>query len=81
MIKLFLKIDIIVLVGVSQFKIVGNIINKICGRTSNARDKNSSVFGQFYSGIKEIKDKMSFVKTSKLLSKCIDLKTSVKHLS
>ena len=34
MIKYFLKIDNIVLVAVSQFKIVGNIIDKICGRTS-----------------------------------------------
>jgi hypothetical protein len=60
MIKYFLKIDNIVLCAVSQFKIVGNIIKKVSGRTSNALfgGKNSGVFEQFYSDIKEIKDKM-----------------------
>ncbi len=79
MIKYFLKIDNIVLVAVSQFKIVGNIIDKIGGRASNALIgiKNSGVFEQFYSDIKEIKDKMSFIETSKLLSKWIVSKTSV----
>jgi hypothetical protein len=59
MIKYFLKIDNKVFVAVSQFKIVGNIIDKIGGRTSNALSgiKNSGVFEQFYSNIKEIKDK------------------------
>jgi hypothetical protein len=79
MIKYFLKIDNKVLVAVSQFKIVGNIIDKIGGRTSNALIgiKNSGVFEQFYSDIKEIKDKMSYIETSKLISKCIVSKTSV----
>jgi hypothetical protein len=56
-----LKIDNIVLVAVSQLKMVSNIIDKIDGRTSNALIgiKNSGVFEQFYSDIKEIKDKMS----------------------
>jgi hypothetical protein len=78
MIKYFLKIDNIVLVAVIQFKIVGNIIDNISGRTSIALGiKNSGVFKQFYSDIKEIKDKMSFIETSKLLSKCKVSKTSV----
>jgi hypothetical protein len=56
-----LKIDNIVLVAVSQLKMVSNIIDKIGGRTRNALIgiKNSGVFEQFYSDIKEIKDKMS----------------------
>jgi hypothetical protein len=79
MIKYFLKIDNIVLVAVSQFKKVGNIIDKIGGRTSNALIgiKNSGIFEQFYSDIKEIKDKMSYIETSKLISKCIVSKKSV----
>jgi hypothetical protein len=79
MIKYFLKIDNKVFVAVSQFKKVGNIVDKIGGRTSNALIgiKNSGVFEQFYSDIKEIKDKMSYIETSKLISKCIVSKTSV----
>ena len=59
MIKYFSKINNLVLVAVSRFKIVGNIIDKIGGRTSNTiiGIKNSGVFEQFYSDIKEIKDK------------------------
>jgi hypothetical protein len=67
-----LKIDKIVLVSVSQLKMVGNFIDKIGGRTSNALKgiKNSVVFEQFYSDIKEIKNKMSNIEKSKLISKC-----------
>jgi hypothetical protein len=45
-----LKIDKIVLVSVSQLKMVGNFSDKIGGRTSNALIgiKNSVVFEQFY---------------------------------
>ena len=55
MIKYFIKINDKVLVAVTQFKTVGNIIDKIGGRTSNALTgiKNSGVFNQFYSEIKE----------------------------
>ncbi len=43
---------------------MGNINDKIGDRTSNALIgiKNSGVYEQFYSDIKEIKDKMSFLK-------------------
>ena len=49
MIKYFLKIDNKVFVAVSQFKIVGNIIDKIGGRKRNALKglKTSGVFEQF----------------------------------
>ena len=49
MIKYFFKIDNIVLVAVSQFKIVGNIMDKIRGRTSIALIgiKNSGVSNSF----------------------------------
>ena len=49
-----------VLIAITQFKIVGDIINKIGGRTSNALIgiKNSGVFNQFYSDIKEIKESL-----------------------
>jgi hypothetical protein len=58
---------------------VGNIIDKIGGKTSNTLIgiKNSGVFEQFYSDIKEIKDKMTYIETSKFMSKCIVSKTSV----
>ena len=54
------------------------MIDKIGGRTSNALIgiKNSGVFNQFYSEIKEIKDSVDFIESIKLLPKCISLKTS-----
>jgi uncharacterized protein YlbG (UPF0298 family) len=78
MIYYFLKIENIVLVAFSQFKI-NNIIDKIGGRSRNAfiRIKNSVVFEQFYSDLTEINDKMSKIEKSKLISKCIVSKTSV----
>ena len=62
MIKYFININDIVFAAVTQFKTVGNIIDKIGGRTSNALIglKNSGVFNQFYSEIKEIKDSVDF---------------------
>ena len=58
---------------------MGNIIDKIGGRTRNAfiGIKNSGVFEKFYSDLKEINDKMSKIEKSKLISKCIVSKTSV----
>ena len=78
MIKYFININDKVLVAVTQFKTVGDIIDKIGGRTSNALIgiKNSGVFNQFYSEIKEINESTYFIEPSQLLSKCILLKTS-----
>ena len=78
MIKYFISINDIVFAAVTQFKTVGNIIDKIAGRTSNALIgiKNSGVFNQFFSEIKEIKDSVDFIESTKLLSKCILIKTS-----
>ncbi len=77
-IKYFLKIDNRVLVAVTKLKIIGNIIDKIGGRTSNALIglKNSGVFNQFFSDVKETKDVLFFYDSSKLVSKCILLKTN-----
>jgi hypothetical protein len=79
MIKYFLKINGRVLIALTQFKIVGNIINKIGGRTSNALIgiKNSGVFNQFYSDIKEIKDSLIIIDATKLISKCIFSTTTI----
>ena len=54
MIKYFYKIKSRVLIALTQFKIVSNIINKIGGRTNKALIdfRNSGVFNQFYSDIK-----------------------------
>ena len=54
------------------------MIDKIGGRTSNALIgiKNSGVFNQFFSEFNEIKDSVDFIESTKLLSKCILLKTS-----
>jgi hypothetical protein len=38
--------------------------------------KNSGVFNQFFSDVKEIKDELFFFDSSKLISKCILLKTN-----
>jgi hypothetical protein len=77
-IKYFIKINNIILVAVTKLKIIGNIIDKIGGRTSNALIglKNSGVFNQFFSDVKEIKDELFFFDSSKLISKCILLKTN-----
>jgi hypothetical protein len=58
---------------------MGNIIDKIGGKTRNAfiGIKHSVVFEQSYSDLKEINDKMSKIEKSKLISKCIVSKTSV----
>ena len=58
--RYFFKINRRVLIAITQFKILGNIINKIGGRTSNALIgiKHSGVFDQFYSDIKELKESM-----------------------
>ena len=74
MIKYFIKINDIVLAAVTQFK----TMVKIGGRTSNPLIgiKNSGVFNQFFSEIKEIKYSIDFIESSKLLSKCNLLKTS-----
>ncbi len=55
MIKYFFKIKSRVLIALTQFKIVRNIINKIGGRTNKALIgfRNSGVFNQFYSDIKK----------------------------
>ena len=80
-----LKINSRVLVAVAEFKKIGNIINQIGGRTSNALIgiKNSGVLNQFYSDIKETKDGIIFIEPSKLLSKCIlsNTSTSNKYLA
>ena len=57
----------------TKLKIIGNIIDKIGGRTSNVLIgiKNSGVFNQFFSDVKEIKDELFFYNASKLISKCI----------
>ena len=71
-IKYFLKINNLVLVAVNNFKIVGNIITKIGGRTSNALIgiKNSGVFNRFFAEVKEINN-IIFIDAKKLNSKCI----------
>ncbi len=62
-----------VLVAITQLEIIGNIIDKIGGRTSNALIgiKNSGVFNQFFSEVKEIKKSLIFICIKQLSSKCI----------
>ena len=72
LIKYFVKINNLVLVAVSSFKIFGNSLTKIGGRTSMAltRLKNSSVFNQIFAEVIETNDHL-FIETSRLVSKCI----------
>ena len=55
----------------TKLKIIGNIIDITGGLTSNALIgiKNSGVFYQFFSYVKEIKDELFFYNSSKLISK------------